>query len=325
VVADFQNVPLDSPGNAVVPEETLLHKDIADVDVTPAADSVTEQSDRISAIAALGRQAVGLSEVAPFEDDTKTWVGENHDAAYGVDTRLQLQKGARDALTLDPPAPPALPCKEKATPGPVVVVASAKGPKETPAKQTPAKQASLKNVYFKKSGQWGFKKEHLWHAFKKGYEDAKDKPQEQKTGTAEAVKKTTPSTTTGIPSGYAGNKDQQEKQRDVENEIADRAGTMGFVGNGCCRFDGWESTSKGYMSIQKCVSSCGLDDFCVAADVSSPTSPDKYKCTWYKGKTPEQDITFFHSIRTACWNPAQVMDNQCYEFVHPTYVTPDGQ
>lgn len=56
------------------------------------------------------------------------------------------------------------------------------------------------------------------------------------------------------------------------------SGSMDFQGNGCCRFDGFTATSKGYLSEDSCKTSCLDDPNCVAADMARPNSSNQYDC-----------------------------------------------
>ena len=65
---------------------------------------------------------------------------------------------------------------------------------------------------------------------------------------------------------------------------------MKFFGNGCCRFDGFKATHKGYKEEHVCKTLCAKDQHCIAADIArpkngnSPTGPIKlYDCYTFSG------------------------------------------
>ena len=53
---------------------------------------------------------------------------------------------------------------------------------------------------------------------------------------------------------------------------------MNFVGNGCCRFNGWQAKSMGSVTEDSCKKSCLDDSTCVAADMARPNSSNQYDC-----------------------------------------------
>ena len=57
---------------------------------------------------------------------------------------------------------------------------------------------------------------------------------------------------------------------------------MVFKGNGCCRFNGFQATNKGYMSEAACKSTCLASDNCAAADMDSPRG-DETQCFHFVG------------------------------------------
>ena len=63
-----------------------------------------------------------------------------------------------------------------------------------------------------------------------------------------------------------------------EMTISENFESMNFEGNGCCRFNGYQANSMGYVTEDSCKNSCLADDNCVAADIARPNSSNQYDC-----------------------------------------------
>ena len=55
-----------------------------------------------------------------------------------------------------------------------------------------------------------------------------------------------------------------------------------MYGNGCCRYDGWSATHRGYKSRQECLAICAANDDCIAFDIARPND-NKYDCYTFSG------------------------------------------
>ena len=87
----------------------------------------------------------------------------------------------------------------------------------------------------------------------------------------------------GAKSSGSAVADHMEDAEGLEPHGDAEADHMVFKGNGCCRFNGWKATNKGYMSEAACKSTCLASDNCAAADVDSNGVGGATQCFHFVG------------------------------------------